>query len=71
MSIEEKHTSGKSGLEGNFVVPLTNPMLYDRIHTLSNEYSISVDLLVNIAVKRLLDDVGFVRSLRAGRIKLE
>jgi len=44
-------------------------MLYDKLHTLSTEYSISVELLVNLAVKRLLDDVDFLRDLRTGKIK--
>ena len=50
-----------------FSVPLTDPMLYDRLHTLSAEYSVSVEVLVNAAVKRLVDDVDFVRSLRTGK----
>lgn len=36
----------------NFTIQLTNPMLYDRLHTLSVEYSMSVEQLVNMAVKR-------------------
>ena len=50
-----------------FSVQLTNPMLYDRLHTLSADYSVSVEVLVNAAVKRLVDDVDFVRSLRTGK----
>lgn len=53
----------------NFTVRLTDPMLYDRLHTLSVEYSLPMELLVNIAVKRLVDDVDFVRSLRAGKFE--
>lgn len=53
----------------NFSVKLTDPMLYDKLHTLSAEYSVSVELLVNAAVKRLVDDVDFVRSLRARKIE--
>lgn len=52
-----------------FTVQLTNPMLYDRLHMLSVEYSISVELLVNLAVKRLIDDVNFMRNLRTGKIE--
>lgn len=52
-----------------FSVQLTDPMLYDKLHTLSTEYSVSVELLVNVAVKRLVDDVDFVRSLRTGEIE--
>lgn len=54
-----------------FTFQLTDPMLYDRLNTLSMEYSVSVELLINVAAKRLIDDVDFVRSLRAGIIKLE
>lgn len=32
---------------------------------------ISVELLVNIAVKRLIDDTDLIRDLRAGRMKLK
>lgn len=48
-----------------------NSMLYDRLHTLSAEYSISVDLLISLSIKRLLDDVEVVRALRNGKVKLE
>ena len=52
-------------------VELTNSLLYDRLHTLSAEYSVPAELLINIAVKRLIDDVDLVRGLRTGRIELE
>lgn len=52
-------------------VEFTDSLLYDRLHTLSAEYSVSVELLINLAVKRLIDDVDFVRSLRTGTIKEE
>ena len=52
-----------------FTVQLTDPMLYDRLRTLSAEYNLSVESLVNVAVKRLLDDVSFVRGLRTGRVE--
>ena len=52
-------------------IEFANPMLYDRLHTLSAEYSIPVELLINAAVKKLIDDVGFVRTLRTGKIELE
>lgn len=55
----------------SFKVELTSPMLYDRLHILSVEYSVSVEELVNTAVKRLIDDVEFVRSLRIGKIDSE
>lgn len=53
--------------EENFTVQLTNPMLYDRLHILSAEYSVSVEYLINEAVKRMINDVDFVRSLRNGK----
>ena len=69
MVTENKHISDKSSHSmENFMVQLTNPMLYDRVHTLSVEYSVPVELLINAAVKRLVDDVDFVRSLRSGKI---
>ena len=53
----------------NFTVQLNNPMLYDRLHTLSAEYSVSVELLINLAVKRLIENVDFMRDLRMGKIE--
>lgn len=50
-----------------FTIQLTDPMLYDSLRTLSAEYNLSVEYLVNIAVRRLMDDVDFVRSLRTGK----
>ena len=50
-------------------IELSDPMLYDRLHTLSAEYSVSVELLVNLAVRRLVDDIDSVRTLRIGKIK--
>lgn len=50
-----------------FTVQLTDPMLYDRLQTLSAEYDLSTEYLVNMAVQRLMDDVDFVRSLRTGK----
>ena len=52
-----------------FTVQLTNPMLYDRLHTLAMECDLPVERLVNVAVKRLLDDVSFVRDLRTGKVE--
>lgn len=52
-------------------IQLSDPILYDRLHTLSMEYSLSADLLASLAVKRLLDDVEVIRDLRNGKVKLE
>ena len=54
--------------EETFTVQLTNPMLHDRLRTLSAEYNLSVESLINAAVKRLVDDIDFVRSLRTGKM---
>ncbi len=53
------------------IVQLCNPLLYDRLQTLSVEYSVSTDKLINLAIKRLLNDVELIRNLRTGKIKLE
>lgn len=55
----------------DFTIQLTDPMLYDRLHTLSVEYSIPIELLINIAVKRFIDDVDFMRNIRTGKIELK
>lgn len=60
----QKNTEG-------FAIRLTEPFLYDRLHILAAEYSVPVELLADAAVKRLLEDVDFVRDLRAGRAKGE
>ncbi len=68
MVSENRYTDGKgSEAEENFTVQLTKPMLYDRLHILSAEYSVSVEYLVNEAVNRMISDVDFVRSLRHGK----
>ena len=70
MNIDRNCTisEGKPSLE-DFRIQITDPMLYDRLHTLSVEYSLPVELLVNVAVKRLVNDVDFVRGLRIGQIE--
>ena len=45
-----------------------NPPLYDKLLTIALEYSVTVDLLINLAVKRLIDDVELLRDLRAGKV---
>lgn len=70
MIIEERKKR-KNIPEEEMIIRLTDSMVYDRLHTLSLEYSVSVELLVTIAVKRLIDDVELVRYLRAGKIDSE
>lgn len=52
----------------NFVE--SNPMLYDRLRIISAEYSVSVEILMETAVKRLIDDIDFVRGLRMGKTEI-
>lgn len=69
MNIEKRNTNdGSIYSKENFKVEITDLMLYDRLYILSAEYSVSVDLLVNVAVKRLIEEIDFVRDLRAGKI---
>ena len=52
-------------------IRFSNSMLYDRLRTLADEYSVAADLIMLLALKRLLDDVELLRELRAGKVKLE
>ena len=71
MSIEKKYVNDSCiHTKESFHVQLKEAILYDRLNTLSAEYSVSVELLVNLAVKRLIDDVDFVRGLRTGKVEL-
>ena len=70
MSDENIYSSDKNKIPAETVtVRFINPMLYDRLHTLSAEYAVSVEVLINASVQRLVDDVDFVRDLRMGKIK--
>lgn len=70
MDIKDTYAGyGNKTQKEEFTVRLTEPMLYDRLHTLSAEYSLSVELLVSIAVKRLISDIDFVRNLRIGKVE--
>jgi len=55
----------------SFTFRFSSPLLHDRLRTLADEYSASMELLINLAANRLVDDVEFLRKLRAGEIKLE
>ncbi|MDR1090306.1 MAG: hypothetical protein LBL79_04445 [Prevotella sp.] len=56
---------------GKITIQITTPQLFDKLHVLAAEYSVSAELLINVAVKRLVDDVDFIRNLRAGKFELE
>ena len=50
---------------------IENLMLIDKLNTFAAEYSVSPDLLINLAVKRLFGDIDMCRNLRAGKVKTE
>lgn len=52
-----------------FEIQLTDLELYDRLHILSIEYSVSLESLVDVSIRRLLDDVDFLRNLRSGKFR--
>ena len=62
--LPESITGRSNGEKETYTVQLTDPMLYGKLRTLSAEYDLSVESLANAAVKRLVDDIDFVRSLR-------
>lgn len=67
--MKAKHVQLKINPQEHIIVQLEEPMLFDKLHTLSAEYSISMDLLVSLAIKRLIDDIDLIRNLRTGKIK--
>ena len=71
MITESKNIQEKdAGSKEDFMIHVMNPMLYDRLHTLSVEYSVSVELLVNVALERLINDIDFIRELRTGKVNV-
>jgi predicted DNA-binding protein len=50
--------------EVGIYVKITDELLCDRLNILSVEYSISKEILVQEAVRHLLDNVEFIRGLR-------
>lgn len=67
--MKAKHVQLKINPQEHVIVQLEESMLFDKLHTLSAEYSVSMDLLVNLAIKRLVDDIDLIRNLRTGKIK--
>ena len=52
-----------------FAVYLTDGLLYDKLHRFAAEYSLPVEVLVNLAVKRFVEDVELIRNLRLGKVE--
>lgn len=68
--MEEKWICIKNkGTEEHISIRLQDSLMYDKLNILAAEYSVSVELLVNIAIRRLVNDIEFVRSLRNGKIE--
>ena len=47
-------------------VEIEDYILYDRINDLAVQYATSTDCLMNLAIKRLINDMEFYKDLRAG-----
>jgi len=47
------------------------PIIHDKLYTLSMEYNVTVDTLVNLALKRFINDVETLRNLRMGKVDLD
>ena len=45
-------------------VEITDYFLHDKLHALAVQYATTTDHLINAAIKRLIDDIEFVRELR-------
>ena len=52
-----------------FALHITNGLLYDRLNRYAAEYSLPVEKLTELAVKRLVDDIELYRNLRTGKIQ--
>ena len=51
-------------------IEFINSKILDTINRLSNEYSVSFDTLVNLAVLKFIDDVNLLRLVRTGNLDL-
>lgn len=52
-----------------FDLRITNGMLYDRLHRYAAEYSLPVEKITELAIKRFVDDIELYRDLRTGKIQ--
>ena len=67
MNPNKPHESQKMCPQNQFALYLTNGFLYDKLHLYSAEYTIPVEELADLAVKRFVEDVELVRNLRTGK----
>ena len=54
--------------EKTIQVKLDDYILHHNLNTLAAQYSTTVNQLINASIRRLIDDVDFVRRLRKGNI---
>ncbi len=52
----------------DFSLHISNGMLYDELHRYAREYSLPVEKLTELAVKRLVEDMELFRSLRTAHL---
>ena len=51
-------------------IEFINSKIVDMITLLSNEYTVSFDTLINLAVLRLIDDINVLRFVRSGNLDI-
>ena len=52
----------------DFALHISDGMLYDELHRYAQEYSLPVERLTELAVKRFVEDVELFRSLRTAHL---
>ncbi len=48
----------------DFALHISNPMLYNELHRYAREYSLPIERLTELAIRRLVDDIELFRGLR-------
>jgi hypothetical protein len=51
-------------------IHLVKPIIHDKLYTLAAEYNTTIDTLVNLALKRFINDVEVINNLRTGKTNL-
>lgn len=52
----------------DFALHISDGMLYDELHRYAQEYSLPVERLTELAVKRLVEDMELFRNLRTAHL---
>jgi hypothetical protein len=58
-------------MEQKITIHLVKPIIHDKLYTLAAEYNTTIDTLVNLALKRFINDIETIRNLREGKVDLE